>query len=617
MRRVLVVLSLVAPAACIEPLHPTPGAPATAAPEAPDADVDDPAAAGPPALAGGTLLLSRDGNTAFASDPDRDLVWMVDLARGAILATTALEPGDEPGRIAEDATGHIHVVLRRAGEIASIDPAFAQDVRRRRVCSEPRGIAHDDARGVLHVACTGGELVTLPAGAGPEIRRLQLDRDLRDVVVDGDRLLVTRLRSAEMLVVSVGGDVVDRKVPPNITTSEDPEGYDYYYGAGIPSSESSVAWRAVPLPSGGIAMAHQRAQTDPVSVEPGGYGEGEGREGQCSPGIVSTSVSVLTADGELAQSPILTGVVLPVDVAVSHDGERYAVLSAAKHQVVIGRVGDLSRGVPCMGPGEGEVQAWNIDGQPVAVVFDRTGRVVVQTRDRAGLSILDENRGSFVEVASFEYLSRGNTGFDTFHHTPLPPEMGGTALACASCHPEGRDDGRVWTFDGLGPRRTQSLPGGVLATTPFHWDGALPTLHALMTEVFVGRMAAPPPTPDAVDSLGRWLDGLPAPVPPDSADPAAAERGRGIFESAGTACAACHSGERFTSNVSVDVGTGGILQVPSLVGVWDRAPFLHDGCAETLRDRFEWPCGDGDHHGVTSHLDVYEVGDLVAYLDTL
>jgi cytochrome c peroxidase len=68
--------------------------------------------------------------------------------------------------------------------------------------------------------------------------------------------------------------------------------------------------------------------------------------------------------------------------------------------------------------------------------------------------------------------------------------------------------------------------------------------------------------------------------------------------------------------MTVDVGTGGKFQVPSLVGVSQRAPFMHDGCAATLRDRFG-PCGGGDKHGFTSQLTSAQITDLVAYLETL
>jgi cytochrome c peroxidase len=65
------------------------------------------------------------------------------------------------------------------------------------------------------------------------------------------------------------------------------------------------------------------------------------------------------------------------------------------------------------------------------------------------------------------------------------------------------------------------------------------------------------------------------------------------------------------------VGTGGKFKVPSLIAVGYEAPYLHDGCAATLRDRFGPACGGGDAHGHTQQLTAAQVDDLVAYLESL
>jgi cytochrome c peroxidase len=81
-------------------------------------------------------------------------------------------------------------------------------------------------------------------------------------------------------------------------------------------------------------------------------------------------------------------------------------------------------------------------------------------------------------------------------------------------------------------------------------------------------------------------------------------------------CANCHSGPELTNNETRDVGTGGAFQVPSLVGVSWRAPFLHNGCAKTLKDRFDGSCG-GDKHGDITGLTSAQISDLSAYLESL
>jgi cytochrome c peroxidase len=96
----------------------------------------------------------------------------------------------------------------------------------------------------------------------------------------------------------------------------------------------------------------------------------------------------------------------------------------------------------------------------------------------------------------------------------------------------------------------------------------------------------------------------------------AALRGKALFESTAVGCAACHTGPKLSNGMSEDIGKGSLLQVPSLLGVSARAPYMHDGCAATLRDRFDPACG-GTAHGHVELLDAAELGDLIAYLESL
>ena len=100
-------------------------------------------------------------------------------------------------------------------------------------------------------------------------------------------------------------------------------------------------------------------------------------------------------------------------------------------------------------------------------------------------------------------------------------------------------------------------------------------------------------------------------------DAAAAARGKVLFESTEVGCTACHAGEQLAVGGNFDVGTGGHFQVPTLIGVGLRTPVMHDGCAETLRQRFDPGCGGGDFHGRTSQLDEAQLDDLTAFLQTL
>ncbi len=189
-------------------------------------------------------------------------------------------------------------------------------------------------------------------------------------------------------------------------------------------------------------------------------------------------------------------------------------------------------------------------------------------------------------------------------------------VACASCHPEGREDGHVWNFEKLGQRRTQSIGGVISGTEPFHWGGDMKDFSTLTHEVMTGRMSGPLLRDGHIDALAKWIDAVPPWRAATPVDPAAVDRGRALFASDAAGCASCHTGAKLTNNITVDVGTGAAFQVPSLLGLSYRAPFLHHGCATTIDDRFG-SCGGGDKHGKTSALTTSQRADLVSYLGSL
>jgi hypothetical protein len=208
--------------------------------------------------------------------------------------------------------------------------------------------------------------------------------------------------------------------------------------------------------------------------------------------------------------------------------------------------------------------------------------------------------------------SRVDTGHELFHR-----DSGG-GIACASCHPEGSEDGHTWRFADVGARRTQPLNIGLEGTAPFHWAGDLPSVGSLMTEVFVQRMGGVRQSDARLDTLNDWLFSIKAPPAIRDIGDEAALRGQELFDSTEVGCASCHSGAKLTNNetVAIDSLVPTKTQVPSLVGIAYRAPFMHTGCAATLLDRFDPACG-GNAHGNTAQLSEAQKADLVAYLESL
>jgi cytochrome c peroxidase len=304
--------------------------------------------------------------------------------------------------------------------------------------------------------------------------------------------------------------------------------------------------------------------------------------------------------------------VLAIDVAVSPDQSQVALAVAGNSrnqgpafvQEPMSTVTATNQ-PPC--GGVGGVAMAPPQGQVVAVTYSQTGVLVVQTREPSTLFRTDTDVS--IPLATD---SRADTGQTIFHVNA------GGGLACASCHPEGGEDGRVWNFVCAGARRTQSIRGGISATAPFHWDGSEANFSHLMDDVFSGRMAGPMLSDDQKTALQKWVDTIPAMPATAGLDGAAVARGQTLFNDPKVACATCHMGALLTNNVTVDVGTGQPFQVPSLRGVSWRTPLMHDGCATTLADRFgNASCSGGDKHGVTSTLSTGQVSDLTAYLQSL
>ncbi len=557
----------------------------------------------PPPITGGTLAIAASSPStpalAVAADPDRDKVFVIDLASLAVKFEVALPRRSEPGRVAVDDSGHAFVVLRRAGDVAQIDLATGA-LAMRKACSTPRGVAFDKRVEAIHVACASGELVTLPTSVdlvqgrepGSMVRRRDLGVvDLRDVVVTAAGTVhVTRFRSAERITLT-------------------PEGQ-----RALPSRGGNLAWRAVAAPEksdcdGGPcppddsepAIVEQEPTPGQVTTEPGGYGNKGGRG--CVSGIIGTRLS-LGRRGSIR----LPSAVLPVDLATN--GSEYAVVAAGNaynqklSQIFVVAATELTRGTrECVGTLEGKVR-----GQAIAAAFDGFD-LVVQTREPSAIHVMSAPLSPPLRASRTLTLAtdvRGDTGHQIFH-----ANAGGN-IACASCHAEGADDGLTWSFEGMGLRRTPSLLGTLIHTEPFHWDGDMKDMRTLVDRVFVERMSGPEVSDEQLEVLKGFLYGLPAPPRLRVQDEASA-RGQVIFQER---CSRCHGGALFTNNASVDVGTGGSFQVPSLVGLAWRAPFFHTGCARTLQARFDPRCG-GSSHGVTADLGENQRADLIKFLETL
>ena len=222
-------------------------------------------------------------------------------------------------------------------------------------------------------------------------------------------------------------------------------------------------------------------------------------------------------------------------------------------------------------------------------------------------------------------------------------------LSCATCHNDGGGDGRVWDLTGMGEglRNTISLNGSAADHGRLHWtqnfdevqdfEGQIRGLSegtGLMSnaDFSVGTRSEPLGDPKAgvsadLDALAAYVESL------NEYDSSPHRNGDGSLTATGLAgrdvfrqenCASCHSGADFTDGASDalhDIGTikassgqrlnGPLtgIDTPTLRGLWNTGPYLHDGSATTL------DVAVAAHNMVS--LNGADMASLVAYLQQI
>jgi YVTN family beta-propeller protein len=531
------------------------------------------------------LALSADGRRLYVTCQGAATLVVLDARRMSVLA--GIPVGAEPYGVAADGRGLLYVASAATAAVEVIDPGvLARPPRARGVSREP--------------AYAGRVLASIPVGPRPKGLALS---------PDGSRLYVTHFLTGEVSVI----DLARRQVVQVIPTGLD----------------SNMAQRIVLHPANGRAyVPHLRSNTTNRFL------------------LFDTTVFPVVSVIDLAANRVVprervdlslgrTAVNLPFDVAISPDGQRLYAVGLGSGDVTavdlrtgqkIARVdvGDGPRGIHVT-PDGSKAYVANALSDDVSVIsltsLQETKRIPVTTSPLA------------------PQVKRGKVLFFSSRSTEVARDRW---MSCASCHFEAEHDGRTW-FTSLGIRNTTSMRG-VFDTRPIHWSADRDevqdfehTVRDLQAGTGLLRGRAPNPTlgpPNAglsadLDALAAFVESLRPKRNLLAHDAAAVERGRAIFERPDTGCARCHVPLRYTdSNLTArirhNVGTGDgpdeplgpEFDTPSLRGLWDSAPYLHDGSAPALRDVLTTR-NPADRHGRTTHLAETELQDLIAFLRSL
>ncbi|MBL8809310.1 MAG: hypothetical protein JNM43_03955 [Planctomycetaceae bacterium] len=196
-------------------------------------------------------------------------------------------------------------------------------------------------------------------------------------------------------------------------------------------------------------------------------------------------------------------------------------------------------------------------------------------------------------------------------------------FSCHSCHTDGHTNGlSADTFgdeDRGAPKKVISLLG-TGDTGPWAWVGNKTELEEQIKTSLIISMQTQRKTDELpIASLAAYLRTLkPAPGTlqhPDEHEQTELDKARQTFETVG--CKECHSGSALTSDQSYDVGMTDEMgesrfNPPSLRGVSQRAPYFHDGHAETLTDVLK-----SGHHGQEQALTDEQIRQLELLLRSL
>jgi YVTN family beta-propeller protein len=592
-------------------------------------------------------------------NPDNDSVAVFDGA--TLTRVREITVGTSPRSVAVAPDGRVWVVNRGTGTISIVNPAtfaVASTIAFARG-SEPHGLVFAPNAAFAYVSLEAtGRVVELDATTGAPRRSLDVGASPRGLAItpDGARLLVSRFITPPLPGESGAAPVTDapgaelRVVPlPDFASarsigllhsnrSDGP-----IEGRGIPN------YLAAPVISPDGLSAFVPSKQD--NVARGTLRDGSNLDFQNSVRAVSSRVD-LGLEAEL------------VEERVDHDNAGVASAAAFHPSGVYLFVAlETSRQVAVVDGFDGtELFRIEVGRAPQGLVVSSDGtRLFVQNFMDRTLSALDlsplvafgEFRttalGSPVSVGTEKLAANVLLGKQLFYDARDPRLARDAYLSCASCHADGKQDGRVWDFTGMGEgvRNTVSLVGRAGAQGFLHWSGNFDEVQdfegqirafaggsGLMSEAdfTAGTRSQPLGDPKAgrsadLDALAAYLKSLTAPSPSpyrtSSGLTTAAANGRSLFSSHG--CASCHYGSTFSDEAGTglkDIGTlkdesgarlfGPLtgIDVPTLRDAWTTAPYLHDGSAATITDAIV------AHDGVTlTAAELADVAEFVRQID--
>ncbi|NUP04931.1 MAG: hypothetical protein HOW73_02600 [Polyangiaceae bacterium] len=598
---------------------------------------------------------------AFVADEDDKSLVMVDVDTRKELGSTKLDGA--PGQVMVLADGRVLVTLRDANKLAvyhakndgTLTAGCAVDTS-----AEPIALATTpDAKTILLTAGWGRTLEAFDAAALSRKAKVPLPREPRTVVVDdeGKFAYVSHAVGARVSIVDLATMKPQRKLDVLVNPFEAQNNL-VEKPFSLASSVSGAVGDAngeKPIPGrNGTRMGCQgfpmvkstapkgRILAPQILVDPGdpenrsaGYGEG---------GVPTEVPAVAVIDagtrrfvqasfaetheqffgGEGGAEPAVGECILPRGAAVDNDSSTLFVTCLGIDAVVAYDAASAS-------PASVEKARWDVGSGPTGVAIDSANkRAVVWSQFERSLDLVDlktmgtpdepsvgkHDRVALKPMAEPLQLSFV-LGRQIFHATG-DARISLDGRACASCHPDGRDDAITWSTP-EGPRRSIMLAGRLQGTAPFSWNGLTKDVREHVTHTFE-RLNGQGLRNVELEALITYIESMPAPPRQNDLDVQLVKKGESLFHSEQAACGSCHAGDGGTDTKNHDLGSRARadrkaqFNTPSLSYISGRGPFFHDGRFESLRELLVESDGMMGH---TKHLNEGDLDALEAYLNTL
>jgi mono/diheme cytochrome c family protein len=578
---------------------------------------------------------------AYVADEDERAVRTVDLDSRAEIAVTPLAAA--PGQLLVTADGRVVVALRTGGAVAVFEPGEDPATPLETRCSvaapaEPTGLAlTPDGSRLLVTSRWAHALTAYETGTLKAAFSVDLPRDPLAVVTsaDGARAFVSHVVGARISVVDL-----QERAARQIDLHQTEHAFVFLSSAPPVRWSAGQGYTLARMESGRILAPEILANPNPTPGQPtSGYGPGG------SPSQIG-DIASLDATGEhLATTPVLAfrdhaDCLLPRAAAIDEANGRLLVACLGVDVI-------LAYDAKAKNPHLAPVTRWRVASGPTGIAMDPGGRrAIVWSQFDRTLSVLAldapaTTTTSFLPASTFSepHPVREEVTFPTkdrivaialpAHAPPMDAtlalgrrvfhaagdsQLSGDGRACASCHPDGRDDGLTWASPD-GPRQTPILAARLSDTAPYGWNGVSAHLedhvHRTFQRLFGFGLA-----PRSFDALVAYVSHMDMTFA-RGAPSAEAARGDAVFHSPEAACATCHVDVTTADGKAHDVQsriqgdkTAG-FDTPSLRFLGQSAPYFHDGRYATLGDLLRGVDGTMGH---TAHLDDDDRRALEAYL---